>query len=327
MKFAKSIVLLTLILAAIAACAATERGVNVRETVIYLSRDAKSARLATLTRGREMAILETSGDWLHVMASVRSHNDVGADPETDSDKDVTGWTEAKGIVRPAMPNGDQILFGEAVNSELEASRRHGRKGADQDAFQLYRMVAEYFPKSSLAAEATYRTADIKWQLQREDMLRRPSAKERDPDMRYQMDEELMRRVMKKFPGTKWADLAAYHLIENKLCGDWKGQSKCPLKEAELYEKYMTERANSPVSAEALYNAATRYAALVDIYTNEGKADKSAKSKTQALALIQRLISLQNQGDWAPRARTLQFLLEQGIPTYGITTESVSGPRL
>jgi len=32
----------------------------------------------------------------------------------------------------------------------------------------------------------------------------------------------MKLVIKKFSGSKWADLAAFHLIDNKLCGDWQG---------------------------------------------------------------------------------------------------------
>jgi hypothetical protein len=323
----KLLLIVLLMLAAAGLCAAeTERGVVVNEAVVHISPDPQSARLANLTRGRDMAILETSGKWLHVMASVRSAKDMNADNMLDSEKDVTGWIEAKGVVRQSTANGDQILFGEAVNSEMEASRRRGRRGADQDAFQLYRMVAEYFPNSPLAGEAAYRTADIKWQLERADMLRRPSAKAPDPYMRHQMDEELMRRVMKKYPGTKWADLASFHLIENKLCGDWQGQSKCPVKEAELYEKYVTEHPDSPAAAEALYNAATRRAALVDIYKNEQQAGKSNEARNSALALIQRLTAKYTQGDWVPRARTLQFQLEQGLPTYGITTESVGGPN-
>ena len=44
--------------------------------------------------------------------------------------------------------------------------------------------------------------------------------------------------------------AAYHLLDNKLCGDWQGESKCPEREAEVYEKYADEHPQSPVAAEA-----------------------------------------------------------------------------
>ena len=74
-------------------------------------------------------------------------------------------------------------------------------------------------------------------------MTRPSAREREAYMRGQIDEEWMKLVIKKFAGTKWADLAAFHLIENKLCGDWQGASKCPEKEADMYEK-VRERARA-----------------------------------------------------------------------------------
>jgi len=66
-------------------------------------------------------------------------------------------------------------------------------------------------------------------------------------MRGQIDEQWMKLVMKKYPGTKWADLAAFHLLENKLCGDWQGASKCPDKEADMYEKYAKEHEQSPAA--------------------------------------------------------------------------------
>jgi len=52
-----------------------------------------------------------------------------------------------------------------------------------------------------------------------------------------------------------ADLAAFTLLDNKLCGDWEGTSKCPNKESEMYEKYADDRAQSPAAPEALYRAA------------------------------------------------------------------------
>ena len=150
------------------------------------------------------------------------------------------------------PNGDKIVFGEAADSEDQASRRRGRRDAAQDAMRLYYRVYDLFPTSPLAAEGLYRAADIRWQMERSDVLTRPSARERDSYMRGQIDEEWMKLVIKKFPGTKWADLAAFHLIENKLCGDWQGASKCPEKEADMYEKYAKEHEQSPAAPEALY---------------------------------------------------------------------------
>jgi outer membrane protein assembly factor BamD (BamD/ComL family) len=290
-----------------------ERGVMVRVAQIYLSPDGSSAKIATIDRGREVAVLERSRDWIRVLATLSEPT------ETAEGRDVSGWMLDRGIIRPSSPNGDKILFGEAVDSEHEASRRHGRKGADKDAFRLYYRVSEYFPQSPLAGEALYRAADIRWQIDRADVFGRPSG--RDPRSRlYGIDDELMKQVMKKFPHTKWADLAAYHLVDNKLCGDWQGQSKCPEREAEAYEKYAEEHPQSPSTPEALYNAAYRRAALVDLYKTEGKSGHIGEAKAKATALAQRLVSTFPQSDWASRAQTLIYKLDQGIPVYGNAVE-------
>jgi outer membrane protein assembly factor BamD (BamD/ComL family) len=290
------------------ALAAGERGALVRVANIYLSPDVSSAKLAEIERGRELVILESSRDWVHVEALL------------GEEKTVSGWILDKGFVRSSNPDGDKILFGQGADSEDEASRRHGRRGADQDALRLYYRVYDFFPASPLAGEALYRAADIRWQVERSDVMSRPSARERDPMLREGMNEEWMKQVIKKFPGTKWADLAAFHLIENKLCGDWQGSSKCPEKEAEHYEKYATERPQSPAAAEALYLAASRWAALIDIYKTEEQKKKSDESRTKALALTQKAIQQYPQSDWAARAQALTFLVQQNVTTYGNAVE-------
>ena len=61
-----------------------------------------------------------------------------------------------------------------------------------------------------------------------------------------MSEDEMHKIEKKYPHSKWSDLAAWgHAREQGSCGDWQGSVKCPLKEAELYEKYVTEHPDSP----------------------------------------------------------------------------------
>src|SRR5258708_16156636 len=95
-------------------------------------------------------------------------------------------------------------------------------------------------------------------------MSRPSSRELDPDARNPMDDQFMKQIIKKYPHTKWADLAAYDLIDNKLCGEWKGLAKCPEKESELYEHYAHEHPQSPKAAEALYNPACRQPPLVDL---------------------------------------------------------------
>ena len=126
----------------------------------------------------------------------------------------------------------------------------------------------------------YRSADIRWQLEKADVSSRPSARERESYLREGMEEKYMKEVIKKFPGTKWADLAAFHLIDNKLCGDWQGSSKCPVKESEIYEKYATEHPQSPAAAEALYDAAWRWSALIEIYKTEEEPKKSEEAQGQ-----------------------------------------------
>ena len=157
-------------------------------------------------------------------------------------------------------------------------------------------------------------------MERADVMTRPSARERQAYMRGQMNEEWMKLVIKKYPGTKWADLAAFHLIENKLCGDWEGISKCPDKEADLYENYGKEHPQSPAAAEALYDAAWRRSALIEIYKTEPNQKKSGESKERALAIAQKIVGHYAQSDWALRAQKLIFYIQQGVPTYGNAEE-------
>lgn len=279
-------------------------GGMIRVATIYISPDSSSARLGEVDRGHEVVILDTSGDWVHVEALL------------NEEKAITGWIPNKGVVQASTPDGDKVLFGEAVECEEEASKPHGRRGAAQDAMRLYYRVYDIFPNSPLAGEGLYRSADIRWQLEREDVMTLPSAKEREAYMRPAINDELMKQVMKKFPGTKWADLAAFHLIENKLCGSWQGTSKCPEKEADMYEKYVSDHPQSPDAAEALYDAAWRRSALIEIYKTEDNAKKSEESKARAIALAQRVGNLSPQGDWAARAQLLIYMIQQQIPTFG-----------
>ena len=121
-----------------AQAAIVDRGITIREAQLYLAPDTTSSKLGELDRGREVVVLESSRDFLHVSADL-----------TD-ERTVTGWLFAKGVIRTTTPDGDKIVFGEAVDSEAEGTLRHGRKGAAQDALRLYARMAEYFPTSSLA---------------------------------------------------------------------------------------------------------------------------------------------------------------------------------
>lgn len=312
-----AIVVLVTIFSAAAAFPQAQRGTLVHEETIRVSPSAETAKLATAGRGHELIIIDSSRDWTHVEAILREPSkDADEDDPESEGKTITGWVLSKALVRQNAPNGDKIIFGEAVNSEDEASRRRGRRDAAQDAMRLYYRVYDLFPTSPLAAEGLYRSADIRWQMDRSDVMTRPSAREREAYLRGQIDEELMKLVMKKFPGTKWADLAAFHLIENKLCGDWQGASKCPEKEAELYEKFAREHEPSSVAPEALYQAAWRQSALIEIYKTEANQKKSDAAKSRALDLAQRIVGQYAQSEWALRAQDLIYYIQQGVPTYG-----------
>ncbi len=294
---------------------AIERGVTISSSVIYVTPSADSAKLSPIGRGREVAVLERSPGWANVVGTVDVNLD--AADEESSDRNVTGWMVDKGIITTSTPDGDKLIFGEAFDSELEASKRGGRHGAAQDAMRLYARIPEYFPQSPLAAEAAYRAADIRWQIEAADAATRPSSKMRDPALRYQIDEDYMRHVMKKFPHTKWADLAAYHLIENKLCGDWEAQAKCPEMEAGLYLKYVEEHPQSPKAPEALYRAAWRYSALIQIYTTDNQPKKAEEAAARSLSVAKRLTSqFPNDTDWSNRGLRLIYMVQNKMPTWG-----------
>jgi len=302
-------VLLFTLFVSLSCPAQVRRGGTIRVATIYVAPDTSSEKLGEVDRGREVVIIDTSREWFKVTAALTE------------ERLLTGWILSKGVVEASTPNGDRVLFGEAVDSEDQASQRSGRRGAAQDALHLYYRVYDLFPNSPLAGEALYRFADIRWQIDKTDVMSRPSSRERDPILRQGgMNEDWMKLVEKKFPGTKWADLAAFHRLENKMCGEWQGVSKCPEKEADIYEKYAAEHPQSPAVPEALYDAAWRRAALIEIYKTEDQTKKSDESRAKAITLAQKAASQFPQSDWGARAERLLFLVQQGVPTYGNTQE-------
>ena len=315
--FVQRLAALSLLLSALSipCVAAIERGIIIREAIIYVAPDPSSAKLSNVGRGREVAVIERAPGWANVVATVET------DPDQETERNVTGWVVDKGIVTPATPDGDKIIFGEDVDSEAEASRRSGRKGSAQDAMRLYARLAEYFPTSPLAAEAAYRSADIRWQIEAVDASTRPSAKQSDPSLKYQIDDQYMKKMMKKFPGTKWADLAAYRLLDNKTCGEWAAEAKCPELEASLYMKYADEHPQSQKTPEALYKAAWRYSALIVIYKSINDGKKAADSTARATSTAKRVMTqFPDNNDWSTRAERLLYMVQSNIPTYGPAVE-------
>jgi len=97
----------------------------------------------------------------------------GATEDEAEGKAITGWVLSRSVVQSTTQDGDRIIFGEAADSEDQASRRRGRRDAAQDALRLYYRIYDLMPASPLAAEALYRAADIRWQIERSDVMTRP----------------------------------------------------------------------------------------------------------------------------------------------------------
>lgn len=188
------------------------RATALRITWLYVAPDQSSQKVARVQIGREMVVAEQSGPWMRVYANTDIQLEhEGPDTPLIGSPDsapppISGWMEAKGVVVESTPNGDQILMGEAANEEALASDPRGPANAAKSARLLYRRVVEMFPNSPMAPEAAWRAADIQWQIQKADSASRPSARERDPYLREQMDEDEMKKVIKFYPRTREADL-------------------------------------------------------------------------------------------------------------------------
>ena len=297
------------------------RATVLHDANVYVAADADGQRISLVTPGHEVVVVERSGPWIKVFANTDVADDIDEDskPDFGEDENVTpasGWIRDKGVVSPSTPGGDAILFGAAANLEDMATQPHAPKGAAAAAHLLYRRVFEYYPDSPLAAEAAWRSADVRWQLDRADVKSLPSAKEQDAYLRPQIYEGDMKKVIKSYPGTKFAAQAAYEIIDNKLCGDWQGLPKCPEMETGLYEKYAQQFPDSPRAAEALYNAAYRQGTLVTMYTVEENRKKADAAAAHTQALAQQLKAKYAQSDYAARAAAIAYKVQQGIAIFG-----------
>jgi len=299
------------------------RATLLHEAVVYVASDNDSQRVSLVTPGHEVVVIERSGPWVKVFANTDVEDDAENKPEFSEDENITpasGWIHDKGVVGPTTPNGDAIIYGTAANLEDEASRPNARKGSANAAHLLYRRVWEYFPQSPLAAEAAWRSADIRWQLEKRDVSSLPSAKEQDAYLRPQVFDGDMKKVIKNYPGTKYAAMAAYEMLDNKLCGDWQGLPKCPEMESGLYQKYAKEYPDSPKAAEALYNATYREGVAVTMYMVQEDKKKSDAAASRVQALAEEAKAKYSQSDYAARAASIAFRVQQGIPIYGTDRE-------
>src|ERR1700739_483577 len=149
---------------------------------VYVAADADSQKVSLVTPGHEVVVIERNGPWVKVFANTDINDEPNEDdrskPEFSEDANVTpasGWIRDKGIIGAGTAEGDVVLYGSAANFEEQASMPHAPKGAAGSAHLLYKRVAEYFPESSLAPEAAWRAADIRWQLEKLDASTLPSA--------------------------------------------------------------------------------------------------------------------------------------------------------
>lgn len=297
-----------------------------RATVLHLANvyavaDPADPPISTVVPGREIVINQRNGAWVSVFANTDTKEE---DPDQEPEfKDpnlqsnpASGWIRDKGIVGPKTPQGDQLLYGAAADLEAKAAEPHAPKDAATSAQLLYRRTWEYFPNSPLAPEAAFRSADIRWQLDKADISTLPSAHEQDANLRPQLYEGELKRVLKNYPDTPDAAKAAYDLIDNKLCGDWQGLPKCPEMETGLYLKYADKYPTGPKSAEALYNAAFRQGSLVTMYL----VDDNRKRSEQAAASCQNIVARMQKdfptNDYTARAASIAFRVAQGISVYG-----------
>jgi hypothetical protein len=282
---------------------------------------ADAQKLSVVTPGHEVVIVQRNGPWIQVFANTdvedtSDENKPEFSDDTDTVTPASGWIRDKGVVTPSTPGGDAILYGAAANFEDQAAQPHAPKGAAQAAHLLYERAADYFPQSSFAPAAAWRAADIRWQLEKEDISTLPSAKEQEAYLRPQIYDGEMKKVMKMYPDTKYAALAAYDLLDNKLCGDWQGLPKCPEMETNLYMKYADRYPGGPKSAEALYDAAYRQGVLVTMYNVNQDTHNADKAAQNCQAIADELRAKYPKSDYAARAESIAFRVKQGIPIYG-----------
>ena len=287
---------------------------------VYATPDTSAPPLITVTPGHEIVVLEHNGPWVRVFANTdaKDQEDDDSVPEftEDTADPSTGWIHDKGIVGPTTPGGDNLIYGLAAELEAKAAEPHAPKGAAEAAHLLYRRVSDYFPDSPLAPEAAFRSADIRWQLDKAANSDLPSAHEQEAYLRPQLYEGELKRVQKFYPNSPVAARAAFDQLDNKLCGDWQGLPNCPEKEADLYLKYADRYRDGPKSAEALYNAAYRMGVLVTMYRvqeNQKRAEVAAKN---CESIAQQMRAQYPKSDFTDRAESIAFRVKQNISIYG-----------
>jgi hypothetical protein len=296
-----------------------QRAVILHTADVYVAPDTQSERVSMVTPGHEIFITSRNGPWVKVFANTDVQDEKPEDePEFATDAAVlprAGWIRDKGVVSSATPNGDKLIYGQAASLEAAAGEPHAPKAAAGEAHLLYRRVAEYFPNSPLAGESEWRSADIRWQEEKFDKSSLPSAHDPNPDLRPQMYTKALQKIVKNGSG-KYPALAAFDLLDAKVCGDWQGLPKCPENELVLYAKYAEQFPDGPKTPEALWNATYRAGVLWSMYTAEENKKRADVSAQRAHEFRDHLIAKFPASDYTARAVSLVYRLEQGIAIYG-----------
>jgi hypothetical protein len=289
---------------------------------VYVAADNSTQPIATITPGHEFIVSSRNEPWLNIFIDTDTPEDTDPDSKPEfEDPNIqkgpsSGWIHDKGLVGPTTPSGDLLIYGAAAELEAQAGQPHPPAEAAAQAQLLYARVGDYFPDSPLAAEALFRAADIRWQLDKVDISTLPSAHEGDGLFRPKLYEGALKRVMKFYPDSPFAARAAFDLIDNKLCGDWQGLPKCPEMETQLYLNYANHYHGSPKAPEALYDAAYRQGSLVTMYGLDEQTKQSAQASKNCAAIAAQLQHDYPTSDYAARAAAIAFRVSQGIPVYG-----------
>jgi len=124
-------------------------------------------------RKTNSSFIQTSRDWVQVEAILRapSTEEGATEDEAEARRSPAGSEPLRGAEHDAGWRQDYLRRGGRL--EDQASRRRGRRDAAQDALRLYYRIYDLMPASPLAAEALYRAADIRWQIERSDVMTRP----------------------------------------------------------------------------------------------------------------------------------------------------------
>jgi outer membrane protein assembly factor BamD (BamD/ComL family) len=268
-----------------------------------------------------MIVNQRNGPWIKVFADTdepdRSDDrDTPEFGEDEAESPPSGWVKDKGIVTPQTPGGDAILFGAAAELEDQAEQPHAPKNAASEAHLLYRRVFEYFPTSSLAGKAAYRSADIRWQLDKATNADLPSAHEQEAYLRPQLYEGDLKRVIKQYPNSEWAFRSAYDLLDNKLCGDWQGLPKCPEMESTLYLKYASQNPESPLAPQAVFNAVYRQGVLVTMYNVQDEKKRADETAVRMGKMVEDMQTHFPNSEYTLRAQSLAYRVKQGLSIYG-----------